>query len=149
VRIDLTVPPGKELVVNREPGPAPTTDELPGAIRFAFDAARRQLQELVERQRGDVKVHPEQQMAGVIVRLLPDRDCGFIKTLDGRDVYFHRNSLLNEDFDRLEVGVGVHFAEEMGAHGLQASTVRVVDKPGARLSKSEEPLPEPPLGWGD
>lgn len=45
VRIDMTVP-GSELVVKREPH-----EDLYVAIRDAFDAARRQLQDYVTRQR--------------------------------------------------------------------------------------------------
>lgn len=59
-------------------------------------------------------------------------DHGFLKNVDGRDVYFHRNAVLHGDFDRLAVGTGVNYMEEMGEDGLQASTVRIVDKPGAR-----------------
>ena len=51
VRIDLTVP-GSELVVKRE-----SHEDLYVAIRDAFDAARRQLQEFAHRQRGEVKTH--------------------------------------------------------------------------------------------
>lgn len=51
VRIDLTVP-GSELVVKRE-----SHEDLYVAIRDAFDAARRQLQDFVQRQRGNVKAH--------------------------------------------------------------------------------------------
>ena len=48
--------------------------------------------------------------------------------MDGRDVYFHRNSVLNDEFDHLEVGAEVRFAEEMGDKGPQASTVATIGK---------------------
>lgn len=38
---------------------------------------------------------------------------GFIETADGREVYFHRNSVLDDAFEHL-VGSEVRFAEEMG-----------------------------------
>ncbi len=47
--IDITVP-GSEVVVKREPH-----EDLYVAIRDAFDAARRQLQNISQRQRGDTK----------------------------------------------------------------------------------------------
>jgi hypothetical protein len=31
--------------------------------------------------------------------------------------------------------------------GLRASTVQIVDKPGASAGKADETLIEPPLGW--
>lgn len=57
VRIDMTVPPGHELVVTRNPGEGRPQDELPTIIRSAFDAARRRLQKLADQQRGETKVH--------------------------------------------------------------------------------------------
>jgi ribosome-associated translation inhibitor RaiA len=47
VRIDLTVP-GEELVVSKQERP-----DLKIAVRDAFDAIRRQLEDFVRRQRGD------------------------------------------------------------------------------------------------
>ena len=58
----------------------------------------------------------------------PGEDCGFIETADGREVFFHRNSVLDDAFDRLTVGSEVRFVEEMGEKGPQASTVRVIGK---------------------
>ena len=56
-------------------------------------------------------------------------DYGLIHTSDGREVYFHRNSVLNGGFDQLELGTPVRFAEEMGEEGPQASTVQLSGKP--------------------
>lgn len=50
-RIDLRVP-GAELVVNRH-----EAADLRSAIRAAFEAARRRLEDYVECQRGEVKTH--------------------------------------------------------------------------------------------
>jgi len=60
VRIGVTVPPGHELLVKRISTEAEREEPLPTVLRRAFDAMRRQLRELVERQRGEVKEHPEQ-----------------------------------------------------------------------------------------
>jgi len=54
-----------------------------------------------------------------------ERD-GFIATADGQELYFHRNSVLEDAFDRLEVGTEVRFAEEQGNEGPQASTVALL-----------------------
>jgi cold shock CspA family protein len=82
-----------------------------------------------------------------VYKLFPEEGYGFLKTPDGREIYFHRNSVLNNEYDRLEIGTGVRFVAEVGEKGLQASTVLVVDKPGVRISKVKEPILEPPLGW--
>jgi ribosomal subunit interface protein len=56
IRIDLTVPQG-ELVVNREPEANHAHEDAFVAIRDAFDAMRRQLQDYARQQRGEVKKH--------------------------------------------------------------------------------------------
>jgi len=56
VRVDLTVPGGK-IVVNREPGEDHAHEDLHVAIRDAFDAARRRLQDHMKRLNGVRKQH--------------------------------------------------------------------------------------------
>lgn len=51
VRIDITVP-GNEIVVNRDHG-----EDVYVVLRDAFDAARRQLEDYNQKQRGEVKNH--------------------------------------------------------------------------------------------
>jgi ribosomal subunit interface protein len=116
VRIDLTVP-GGEIVVKRQP-----RDELLTAVQDAFDALGRRLQDYARRQRGDVKRRAPDGHA-VVRRLFPYEGYGFLETPDGREIYFHRNSVLDGAFDKLEVGAAVRFVEEQGAEGPQASTV--------------------------
>jgi cold shock CspA family protein len=49
---------------------------------------------------------------GRIARLLPDRDCGFIASADGDEIYFHRNSVTNGGFDKLAIGDEVRFVAQ-------------------------------------
>jgi cold shock CspA family protein len=65
---------------------------------------------------------------GTVARIDPSGDFGFIATSDGREVYFHRNSVLNDGFGRLKPGSAVTYAEEEGEKGPQASTVRPSSK---------------------
>jgi cold shock CspA family protein/ribosome-associated translation inhibitor RaiA len=146
VRVTLTVPPGHELVVSRDPSGGELHDELTSVIRDAFEATRRQLQKLAEKQRGKVKIHPEPEVMGMVVRLFREQGYGFLRALDGREMYFHRNAVLHDDFDRLEVGTGVRFDEGLGEEGPQASTVQIVDKPGGHVSRAGETVVAPPLG---
>ena len=126
VRIDLKVP-GEEIAVSRDPGKDHAHEDVYVAIRDAFDAARRQLEDYGRRQRVQVKAH-ETRPHGRIARLNPQENYGMIETEDGREIYFHRNSVVNLDFDKLEIGQRVHFDEEMGDLGPQASTVMVEGK---------------------
>ena len=97
------------------------------AIRDAFDATQRRLADYAQRQRGDVKPREAPPVVRV-TKLFPTEGYGFITTLDGREIYFHKNSVLNDAFDRLEVGSEVQYVEEEGEKGPQASTVRLVRK---------------------
>ncbi len=126
VRIDLTVPDG-ELVASHEPDQNHAYEDAYVAIRDAFNAMRRQLQDYADRMRRDVKTH-DVPPHGHIVRIYPQMDYGTIATRDGKEVYFHRNSVVNTDFDRLNVGEEVRFVEEAGERGPQASSVRVIGK---------------------
>jgi ribosomal subunit interface protein len=58
VRIDLTVP-GQELIVSREPVEDHSHEDVYVAIRDAFDAARRQLEDYARRHRHQVKKHEQ------------------------------------------------------------------------------------------
>ena len=147
VRIAVTVPPEHELAVTRNAGEGNLHNQLQTVIRDAFGAMRRQLTKLVDKQRGETKSHPEQELAGVVVRLFREQGYGFIKGTDNREIYFHKNSLPADSFDRLRVGTGVQWEEQEGEKGPQATTVRIVDQPGARVSDSLDNPAKPPLGW--
>lgn len=126
VRVELTVP-GKELVASRAPGGHHAHEDAYVAIRDAFAAARRQLQDFKRQQEGHVKTHTTA-AHGQVMELLPDEDYGRIQTSDGREIYFHRNSLVQGDYGDLEIGSEVRFVEEVGELGPQASSVYVEGK---------------------
>lgn len=126
VRIDLTVP-NAELVASRESAEHHAHEDVYVAIRDAFDAMRRQLQDFVRKQRGDVKQH-ETPPHGRIREIAPMADYGVIESSDGREIRFSRNSVVDYDFDKLEVGDPVRFVEVAGDEGPAASTVHVEGK---------------------
>jgi ribosomal subunit interface protein len=123
VRIDVILP-GTELIVNRAPMEHHAHEDVFVAIRDAFDAARRQLEDYARRQRADTKQHVETPH-GRVSKLFSDH--GFITTSDEREVYFHQNSVLGGAFATLALGTPVRFVEEEGEKGPQASTVKVAD----------------------
>lgn len=122
VRIDITTP-GGEVVVNREHHEKHAHEDAFVALRDSFDAARRRLEDHARKRRGDVKTHAPPQ-TGWVLRLVPWDDHGFIRTRDGREIYFHRNSLVSGNFDALLEGDEVTFHEEAGDKGPNATTVR-------------------------
>ena len=130
VRLDVTVP-GDEIAVTREAPGHEAAKGMADAIKDAFDAADRLLEDYVRRRRQDVKHHKDLPHARVRVTV-PGQGHGFLETFDGREVYFHKNSLLNADFDSLIPGTEVVFVEEAGEKGPQASTVHVVGRHGGQ-----------------
>lgn len=126
VRLDITLP-GGAIAVTHESSQHTAYKEIAVAVRDTFDSARRQLEDTARRQRGAVKAH-ETAPHGRVSKLFPEEGYGFIETPDGREIYFHRNSVLHEGFDHLQIGTEVTFVEEEGKKGPQASTVRPVGR---------------------
>jgi ribosomal subunit interface protein len=128
VRIDITVP-GEEIVVQRSGPENQAHEDIYVAVRDAFNAATRRLQDHVRRMAGQVKTHAVP-LHGHVVRMFPDRDFGFIETIEGEEVYFHRNSVVEGSFDALEVGNEVRLVVvyDESEHGAQASTVKPLGK---------------------
>ena len=131
VHIRLALPDGREVNVERTPPADERYADLTFAIDNAFKRARRQLQDRVRRLQGQVKEH-ESQPIGAVVRIDPSGEFGFLESADGREIYFHRNSVLDNAFSLLVSGSRVTFAEEMGEKGPQASTVKLLGKHGLR-----------------
>jgi cold shock CspA family protein/ribosome-associated translation inhibitor RaiA len=124
VRIRLTVP-GGEIVASHDPGPDETHEDAYVALRDAFTAARRQLEDHVRKslRRGEGRPKESNGAAhGRVTFLDVQKDWGWLEPEDGRRIYFHRNSVLG-GVDELEVGDEVRFTEEPGNEGPQASTV--------------------------
>jgi len=131
VHIELTVPQAT-LVANREHRARHSHEDVYVALRDAFRAVRRQLEDYERQRRQDVK-HHEPIPHGHVSELYPAEDFGRIQTNDGRSLYFHRHSVLGADLEQLTTGTKVQFTEERGDHGPQASTVKVVGRAAPRL----------------
>lgn len=126
VRIEVGVP-NKEIVVSREHHDEQAREDIYVVIRDAFDAAKRQLEDYARVLRGDTKSH-EVPSHGKVIRLVPGEDHGYIESSDGREVYFHRNSVIGAAFDELKVGDEVRFSEEPDENGPRATAVQLVGK---------------------
>ena len=127
IRIELVVPRGN-IVVTRDGPRDHAHEDAHVAVRDAFDAALRQLEDHVRKLDARVKHHEPSALRGRVVRFVADEGYGFIETSDGQQVYFHRNSVAEGAFDRLQVGDAVHLAVAEGEKGLQASIVHRVGK---------------------
>jgi cold shock CspA family protein/ribosome-associated translation inhibitor RaiA len=123
VRIELTVP-GKELVVSHNASPDLHREDAHAAVDDAFDNAERLLHDYARKLRGDVK-RQNAPPHGVVSKLFPEEGYGFLRDGDGAELYFHRNSVLDDHFDELTIGSEILYAEELGEKGPQASSVRL------------------------
>ncbi|HEY9700028.1 MAG TPA: HPF/RaiA family ribosome-associated protein [Trichocoleus sp.] len=150
VRLDVTVPPGHELAAESNPSNENQHLGLDAVIRDAFRKMERQIKDLsdLQRESSQSRNHVDSdETTALVTRIFPEDGYGFIKNLSGEEIYFHRNSVLHNDFDRITVGTGVRFNATEGEKGLQATSVQIVDKPGVRAGKSGDMLIEPPMGW--
>ncbi len=127
IRIHITVPGAADIDISREPAATRAHEDMYVTIRDAFKAARRQLQDLSRRRQGRIKQH-DAQPHGRISSLHPERDHGFITASDGREIYFHRNSVEGAQLEQLHPGQEVRFSEAAGDKGPQASLVRPIGK---------------------
>lgn len=127
VLIDITLPGGEVAVGKGHRHEDHAHEDVYVAIRDAFDTARRQVEDFVRKQRGDVKTH-EAPQHGRICRLLHEDGFGFIAAADGRELYFHRNSVLSDEFDSLDEGDEVRFIEEQGMKGPNAKSVQMTGR---------------------
>jgi cold shock CspA family protein len=98
------------------------------AINRAFEAVERQLEDMSDRQRGEVKTHENARQTGSVVRLFPEQGYGFIEVAGGPELYFTRNAMADSSFDELKVGtmVQVTLATGEGPMGPQASSVDIL-----------------------
>ncbi|HUQ26443.1 MAG TPA: HPF/RaiA family ribosome-associated protein [Burkholderiales bacterium] len=125
VLVEVRVPPQHDLAVRKQKDVLDMQQQLPALINLAFGAVERQLKKISELRRHEEKAH-NGQPHGMVERLF-DEGYGFIRALeDNRQFYFHRNSVLHGDFERLAVGAEVRFNPEEGEKGPQASSVQLL-----------------------
>jgi ribosomal subunit interface protein len=128
VRIDATMP-GGELVVSHHPGRNPRKhDKVFAAMNAGFAALERQLQRFKEiGRRQDVKLHKENWQEGVVSNLVKKDGFGFLATILGDEIYFHKNAVDNNRFNDLDIGTKVRFVLSAtgGREGPQVSILRL------------------------
>ena len=135
VRIEISVPGHKDIVVAHEPDHLQRkyqAPELHNAINEAFRIAELRLSKFKDKRTdhgtSDMRHESAQEFRGQIAELTPGEDFGFLMTKEGALLYFHRNSMLTGDFDRLHRGDEVSYVEAMGDNGPTASKVRVTER---------------------
>jgi cold shock CspA family protein/ribosome-associated translation inhibitor RaiA len=129
VLVEVRMPPNHDLAARKEKVIREMQTQLPALINLAFGAIERQLKKTAALRRYEEKRH-DGQPHGIVEKVL-DEGYGFLRAIDDdRQVYFHRNSVLHDDFERLAVGTEVRYTPQEGEQGPQASSVQIVAKPG-------------------
>lgn len=133
VHIEISVPGHKDIVVAHEPEHLQRKFQAPdlhNAINEAFRIAERRLakfkDKLTDHGAAAMTHEAANEFRGQVAELTPEEDFGFLMTKEGGLLYFHRNSVLSGDFDRLHRGDEVSYVEAMGDTGPIASKVRVL-----------------------
>ncbi len=122
VSLDIVVP-GGQIIVNRQPGDDDAHEDVLVAVRDAFNAAQRQLEDHTRKLEPHLtKDHPNKRR-GTVVRLFADQGYGFIAAADGQEYFFRRESATGDDWQRMEVGTEVRFNEMHGEQGPHAVAV--------------------------
>ena len=112
-------------MVSHDPGPQENHFKPALAVRDAFDAMERRLEEYGRRRKGSVKTL-NQPLQGRVLRTFADH--GFIAANDGREIYFHRNSVVGTAFDSLpaDAAVELEVLDGESPAGPQATTVKQI-----------------------
>ncbi|MBU0709699.1 MAG: cold shock domain-containing protein [Candidatus Omnitrophica bacterium] len=62
---------------------------------------------------------------GKVKKIIKDRGFGFISDTDGREIFFHKSSVLDDKFDSINEEQAVEFEVENSPKGSRAVNVRV------------------------
>lgn len=116
VRIDITVP-RKEMVVTKK-----SDEDVYVAIRDAFAAIIRQLENHSHKRHGRVKTHSDV-MHGRVARIREEEGYGFIEGVDGNEYYFSMTNVKHPGFERLMIGDEVEYIPQPVSEGWQACHV--------------------------
>lgn len=126
IRLAIKNPNVPEIVVTREPSGIIMRDPLFTVLSNVFLIARRKLPEHSKHPMGNHEICPKQENGAVVSRIFPYLGYGFLQSISGREVYFHRDNVINGEFTSMEVGTRVWFIEREGEQGPWASSVQVI-----------------------
>lgn len=128
VSVEVNVPGRNTIVAKDAEERRELKNDHTAAINRAFQAIERQLEHASQLQNRNVKAREADGETGVVVRLFPEQNHGFVEVKGSPDLYFTRNAVVGGSFDDLEPGTVVHVtrATTEGPMGPQASSVRLL-----------------------
>jgi len=135
IAVEIDVPGHKPIVAKGEQDRREMKGDHQAIINRVFEAVERQLEQIMAIRKGEVKNHGSAGDTGVVVRIFPDQNYGFVEVKDSPDLYFSRDVVASGAFDEIKIGTVVHVtrAASEGPMGPQASSVKLLN---ARRSPS-------------
>jgi len=128
IAVEIDVPGRAPVVAKGEQERRGVNGDHSAVVNRAFEAVERQLEQITAIRKGEVKQHGSAGDTGVVVRLFPEQNYGFIEVKDSPDLYFSRDVCGNGSFAEIKVGSIVHVtrAAAEGPMGPQASSVKLL-----------------------
>ncbi len=135
IAVDIDVPGHKPIVAKGEQDRREMKGDHSAVINRVFEAIERQLEQTASIMNREVKNHGSVGDTGIVVRIFPEQNYGFVEVKDSPDLYFSREVVASDAFDEIKVGTVVHVtrAATEGPMGPQASSVKLLN---ARRSPS-------------
>ena len=128
IAVEIDVPGHKPIVAKGEQDRREMKGDKSAIINRVFEAVERQLEQTAAIKNKEVKSHGSAGDTGVVVRIVPDQNYGFVEMKDSPDLYFTRDVVSAGAFDALKVGTVVHVtrAASEGPMGPQASSIKLL-----------------------
>ena len=128
IRVEIEVPGHNTIIAKGEQDRREMKGDASAIINRVFEAAERQLEQIAAIRNGEVKHHGSTGDTGVVVRIFPDQNYGFVEVKDLPDLYFTRDVVAADGFDTIKVGTVVHVtrASAEGPMGPQASSIKLL-----------------------
>lgn len=124
IHLDVTVP-GGVLSLDNDTNQPKSIKNITAQLKTVFSDMYRQLERYAV-QDSAAPAWEDLPFSGTVSELTFDMNYGVITGAGGLEVYFHRNNVVDNAFDRLEVGSPVRFAVLPCLIGAQAVCVKLV-----------------------
>lgn len=128
IAVEVDIPGRAPVIARGEQERRSAKGDNSAVVNRVFEAAERQLEQITAIRKGEVKQHGSSGDTGVVVRLFPEQNYGFIEVKGSPDLYFSRDVCGNGSFAEIKVGSIVHVtrASAEGPMGPQASSVKLL-----------------------
>ena len=128
IAVEVDVPSQNPIVAKGQQDRREMKGDQSAIINRVFEAIERQLGQIADIRSHDVKQHGSAGETGVVVRIFPEEDYGFVEVKGSPDLHFTRNSVGAEAFDELKIGTVVHVtrAATEGPMGPQAVSIKLL-----------------------